>query len=104
LPKEVQYSPVYVMQTIDVNNDGKKDVIIAGNNAWTRVRFGRHRSNHGIVLVNGGQGKFTYVPQYESGLNIRGDVRSLEMINVKGKKKLLFGVNDAPLQLYDVNN
>jgi enediyne biosynthesis protein E4 len=104
LPEEVQYSPVYVMQTIDVNNDGKKDVIIAGNNAWTRVRFGRHRSNHGVVLTGDGKGHFTYVPQYESGLNIRGDVRSLEMINVKGKKKLLFGVNDAPLQLYHLNN
>jgi enediyne biosynthesis protein E4 len=103
LPKEVQYSPVYVMQTIDVNNDGKKDVIIAGNNAWTRVRFGRHRSNHGIVIAGDGKGNFTYVPQYESGLNIRGDVRSLEMINVKGRKKLLFGVNDAPVQLYEVN-
>jgi len=104
LPREVQYSPVYVMQTIDVNNDGKKDVIIAGNNAWTRVRFGRHRSNHGVVLTNDGKGGFTYVPQYESGLNIRGDVRSLEMINAKGKKKLLFGVNDAPVQVYNVNN
>ena len=92
------------MQTIDVNNDGKKDVIIAGNNAWTRVRFGRHRSNHGIVLTGNGKGGFRYVPQYESGLNIRGDVRGLETINVKGKKKLLFGVNDAPAQLYDVNN
>jgi hypothetical protein len=104
LPEEVQYSPVYVMQTIDVNNDGKKDVIIAGNNAWTRVRFGRHRSNHGIVLTGNGKGEFSYVPQYESGLNIRGDVRSLEMINVKGRKKLLFGVNDAPAELYDVKN
>ncbi|HUQ65210.1 MAG TPA: VCBS repeat-containing protein, partial [Flavitalea sp.] len=104
LPKEVQYSPVYVMQTIDVNNDGKKDVIIAGNNAWTRVRFGRYRSNHGIVLAGDGKGGFSYVPQYESGLNIRGDVRSLELITVKGKKKLLFGVNDAPVQLYNVNN
>lgn len=104
LPEEVQYSPVYVMQTIDVNNDGKKDVIIAGNNAWTRVRFGRHRSNHGIILIGDGKGGFRYVPQYESGLNIRGDVRSLEMINIKGKKKILFGVNDAPVQVYEVNN
>ena len=103
LPKEVQYSPVYVMQTIDVNNDGKKDVIIAGNNAWTRVRFGRHRSNHGTVLINDGKGGFSYVPQYESGLNIRGDVRSLEMIGVRGKTKLLFGLNDAPAELYEVN-
>ena len=104
LPPEVQYAPVHVMQTIDVNNDGKKDVIIAGNNAWTRVRFGRHRSNHGIVLIGDGNGGFRYVPQYESGLNIRGDVRSLEMISIKGKKKFLFGVNDAPVQVYEVNN
>ena len=56
------------------------------------MRFGRHRSNHGIVLTGNGKGEFSYVPQYESGLNIRGDVRSLEMINVKGREKLLFGV------------
>ena len=59
LPAEAQYSPVYVMQTIDVNNDGKKDVIIAGNNAWTRVRFGRHRSNHGIVLAGDGKAEIS---------------------------------------------
>jgi hypothetical protein len=104
LPAEAQYAPVYVMQTIDVNGDGKKDVIIAGNNAWTRVRFGRHRSNHGIVLVGDGSGNFKYVPQYESGLDIRGDVRSLELLHSPGKEKLLFGLNDAALQMYEVSH
>jgi hypothetical protein len=104
LPYEAQYSPVYVMQTIDVNKDGKKDVIIAGNNAWTRVRFGRHRSNHGIVLTGDGKGGFTYMPQYESGLKIRGDVRSLEIVNAKDKQKILFGVNDSPVEIYEPGN
>ena len=104
LPREIQYAPVYSMQTFDVNADGKKDVIIAGNNAWTRVRFGRHRSNHGIALVGDGKGGFRYVSQSESGLDIRGDVRSMEMINSNGKKKLFVGLNDGPLTVYDVNN
>ncbi|MBL7699123.1 MAG: VCBS repeat-containing protein [Chitinophagaceae bacterium] len=104
LPVEAQYSPVHVMQTIDVNGDGKKDVIIAGNNAWTRVRFGRHRSNHGIVLLGDGKGNFTYLPQYESGLDIRGDVRGLEIVNAGNRQKVLFGLNDSQVKMYDVNN
>jgi enediyne biosynthesis protein E4 len=104
LPQEVQYAPVYSMQTFDINNDGKKDVIIAGNNAWTRVRFGRHRSNHGVVLAGDGRGNFRYIPQYESGLDFRGDVRSMELISTKGKTELFVGVNDGPLQVYEVNN
>jgi enediyne biosynthesis protein E4 len=104
LPPEVQYAPVYSMQTFDVNNDGKKDVIIAGNNAWTRVRFGRHRSSHGILLLGGNNGVFTYVPQYKSGLVIRGDVRSMELVSSGGKKKLFIGLNDAPLNVYNLNN
>lgn len=103
LPIEAQIAPVHIMQTIDVNGDGKKDVIMAGNNAWTRVRFGRHRSNHGVVLTGDGKGNFNYVPQYQSGLNIRGDVRCAEAITEHGKNRILFGVNDAAMQVYDVS-
>ena len=104
LPIEAQYSPVYAIAALDANNDGKKDIVLAGNNVWTRIKFGRYDANHGILLLGDGKNNFSYLPQYESGLNIRGDVRSLEMINTKGKKKILFGVNDAPAQLYDLNN
>ncbi|HEY4154980.1 MAG TPA: VCBS repeat-containing protein, partial [Puia sp.] len=34
LPVEAQYSPVYAITSIDINKDGKKDLVLAGNNSW----------------------------------------------------------------------
>lgn len=58
LPIEAQYGPVYTIAVADVNHDGKEDVILAGNNAWTRIKFGRYRANHGILLLGGREREF----------------------------------------------
>ncbi len=76
LPLAAQYAPVYGIVTEDVNGDGKKDIVLTGNNTWTRIKFGRYSANHGVVLLGNGKGEFTYVPQQKSGLNIRGNARS----------------------------
>jgi hypothetical protein len=103
LPIEAQYSPVYSITTVDVNHDGKPDLVLAGNNAWTRVKFGRYKANHGILLINDGKGNFKYIPQFQSGLNLRDDIRSAETINSASGQKIIFGANDAPLKAYTVN-
>jgi hypothetical protein len=96
LPTEAQYGPVNAIITEDVDGDGKKDLILAGGNQWTRIRFGRYRANHGALLLNDGKGHFSYVPQYRSGLDLRDDVRgALDFPNF-----LLFGVNDGPSRIY----
>lgn len=102
LPIEAQYSPVYAIASIDANKDGKKDIVLAGNNVWTRIKFGRYDANHGILLAGDGKGNFSYVPQYLSGLDVRGDARSLEVVNTGKTKRIFFGVNDAPLTSYDI--
>jgi len=100
LPQQAQYAPVHTILSCDINNDGKKDIILAGNNAWTRIKFGRYRANHGIVLLGDGKGGFTYLSQHGSGLNIRADIRSMEMLHVNNKQVLFLGVNDGPLINY----
>ncbi len=100
LPVEAQYAPVYAILPVDVNGDGYMDLILAGNNAWTRIKFGRYRANHGLLLVNDGKGNFQPVSQPLSGLNLRGDVRSAVQVSMPGVTKLLFGVNDDSLQTY----
>jgi enediyne biosynthesis protein E4 len=100
LPLEAQYAPVYVLASADVNNDGKKDIVLAGNNAWTRIKFGRFRANHGVVLLGNGKGEFDYLPQTQSGLNMRADVRSLEFIKTAKGNVLVAGVNDNKLLSY----
>jgi len=97
LPLEAQYGPVYAIATTDINGDGHPDLLLAGGNQWTRIRFGRFRANHGVLLLNDGKGNFHYVPQDQSGLQLRGDVRDVKDL---GNKKLLFGINDRPAEIY----
>ncbi|MBS1750947.1 MAG: VCBS repeat-containing protein [Bacteroidetes bacterium] len=97
LPPEAQYAPVYAIASSDINNDGKADIILAGNNEWTRIKFGRYRANHGVVLLGDEKGGFNYVSQSLSGLKVRADIRSLQFIN---DSLLFFGVNNGPVITY----
>ena len=104
LPIEAQYAPIYAIDTLDINQDGKPDLMMAGNNAWTRIRFGRYRANHGTVFIGDGKGNFTYMPQNESGLAIRGDVRSIVQMNTAHSKEMLIGIADGPVQAYQLKS
>jgi len=100
LPVEAQYAPVYAIASSDLDKDGKKDLILAGNNSWTRIKFGHFTSSNGTLLSGNGKGEFSYVPQWKSGLNIRGNVRSLKMFP-SGKNsgtQFVFGINNAPVK------
>ena len=103
LPVEAQYAPVYAIITTDINNDGKKDLILAGNNSWTRIKFGRYSANHGMVFLNDGKNNFTYLPQNKSGLNVRGDVKSMQIIGSGKNRQLIFGINDDSVKTYRLN-
>ncbi|MEO6722671.1 MAG: VCBS repeat-containing protein [Ferruginibacter sp.] len=103
LPIEAQYSPVYSIVVTDVNGDGNLDMICTGNNAWTRIKFGRYRANHGMVFLGDGKNHFTFLPQWSTGLNIRGDVRSSTLLNAGGKQELIVGINDDKLKCYTIS-
>jgi hypothetical protein len=100
LPVEAQYAPVYAIASLDVNRDGNKDLVFAGNNTWTRIKFGQFTSSSGTLLTGDGTGKFTYVPQWKSGLKIRGDVRSLQVIksNKEIPGQLILGINNSSVR------
>jgi len=94
LPRIVQASPVCAVLPADVNGDGNMDIIAAGNNRYNRVRIGRLDANHGMVLLGNGKGSFVIAGN--SGLKVRGDVRSLLQVN----KYIIAGVNNEPSLLF----
>jgi hypothetical protein len=98
LPWQAQMSPIFSIKSVDVNKDGHQDLILAGNISKARLRFGKDDSNHGVVLLGDGQGEFQYLPQSQSGLDIKGDVRSILQID----EQLLFGINQKGIKAYKV--
>jgi hypothetical protein len=96
LPLEVQSSPVFAVSAIDVDGDGNKDLVLAGNIEKARLRFGKYDANYGILLKGDGKGNFSYVPQWQSGLKLRGDVRSILPL----QNKLLFGISQRGIEAY----
>lgn len=96
LPTEVQMSPVYAIAVIDYDKDGKKDLLLCGNQLRTRLRLGQYDANLGILLHNNGNNNFSYIPQLRSGFNLTGEVRSILNIN----NSLYFGVNQQKIASY----
>ncbi|MGV3558674.1 VCBS repeat-containing protein [Larkinella arboricola] len=96
LPVEVQMSPVFALTVIDYDRDGKKDLLVGGNINRARLRFGKSDANYGILLKGNGNGQFTYVPQRQSGFQLKGDVRSILPIG----NTVLFGINQLGIKAY----
>ena len=102
LPVQAQFSPIYAINSIDVNNDGHPDLLLAGNFEKTRVSIGKFDANHGMLFLGDGKGNFKYVPQTESGFSIKGDVRDIQVVNVNGKRKIFFSINNKPVISYSL--
>ncbi len=100
LPMEAQYSPVHSIAILDADGDGLKDVLLCGNDSHAKLRLGKMDANHGVLMRGGGGGKFVYVPQAESGLFLRGDVRSLLVLD----RRLLIGFSQGPVQAYQITH
>jgi hypothetical protein len=98
LPIEAQYAPVRAILSIDINKDGRKDLVLAGDDNFTRIKFSRYDANHGMLFLGNGKGGFDYIPQYLSGFNIRGDVRSILHVN----DFILFGMNNSKMMAYHI--
>jgi enediyne biosynthesis protein E4 len=96
LPAEAQNSSVFTITTLDYDHDGKTDLLLCGNMNKARLRFGKYDANYGILLKGDGIGNFKYIPQYQSGFKIKGDVRSVLTIN----NTLLIGINQSELKAY----
>jgi len=94
LPLMVQLSSVNSIYSGDINTDGKRDLILGGNMFSFPPQFGRLDGSYGHVLLNTGQGNFTWLSSNESGLSLRGAIRDIKEIPVKEKRYILVVQND----------
>jgi enediyne biosynthesis protein E4 len=101
LPAAVQFSCVNAVKCTDLNNDGKTDLILGGNEFGFQPQFGRLDACAVTLLVNSGSnGKFNYIETGRSGLNLHGAIRDIAEINIQKNKYLVFLQNDDYPALY----
>ena len=97
-------SSVNAINCTDINNDGKIDLVIGGNEDNFFPQFGRLDASFGAVLLNDGKGNFTCLDCTKSGLAIRGQIKDIKEINSDNKRYLLFLRNDNFPVLCKIHN
>jgi hypothetical protein len=103
LPNEAQISSVNDILVLDINKDGNKDLIMAGNLFTAEIETPRNDAGIGMVLLGDGQNSFRPVNPRESGLAVPLDVKKMALLPSGETQFILFGINDGPLQFWKLN-
>lgn len=104
LPKEVQFSCVNAICTIDVNGDGILDLVLGGNQYEFKPQFARLDSNYGSVLLGNKSGTFSWVPYDQSGFFLKGEIKHIKTIKNKNHAISIIAVrNDNTPKLFTRN-
>ena len=103
LPVRVQLSSVNAMLPLDLNGDGKVDLVVGGNLFTFPPQFGRLDASYGEVLLGDGRGGFSpvWTPGL-SGLVLNGQVRDIQLLSLKHQPCLLMTQNDQVPLLYQI--
>jgi hypothetical protein len=56
------------------------------------------------LLLGDGSGQFNPLSTAKSGINVTGEVRSLQIIEIKEEPILLIGANNRPLATYRIKS
>ncbi len=97
LPNYAQISAVQDIIIDDINKDGLKDIVLAGNLEEMEVETPRCDASYGILLLQDKMGEFKYAQNYR--LNMSGNVRSIQKIDIAGQKHIAVARNEGKLSL-----
>jgi enediyne biosynthesis protein E4 len=103
LTAEAQFSPVYAIFADDLDQDGISDILLGGNQYRSKPEFGIYDASFGLLLKGIGGGTWQPIKPGISGFFVKGEVRDLKILNIKGKQVIAVAKNNDNLQLYNIN-
>jgi hypothetical protein len=102
LPRPAQFSAISSFLPLDINGDGKKDFIAAGNFYPMNIQIGRQDASYGLLILSDSQGNFRAVSPAQSGFSVPGEVRALRFIDSSSSKFVLAVRNNASPVLFKI--
>ena len=104
LPTMAQLGPIFGMVAQDVDNDGKLDVMLVGNDYGGEVSMGRYDALNGLWLRGNGRGGFAPVSAAASGFFVPGNAKGLvELTGANGQTLLVATQNRGRLCVFRKN-
>jgi len=103
LPDQAQFSPIYAIEVMDLNQDGIPDIIAGGNLFAAKPETGSYDAMKLLILYGDGEGNFTPAAFQESGKQTEGEIRAIFPVKIKDSLHIcIVRNNDIPL-FYRVN-
>lgn len=97
LDYRAQWSSYYDAQIIDANGDKLPDILMMGNFYNCNIQMGRYDADFGMILIN--KGNCDFAPQPINGLQVKGQVRKLKNIKLKGGEGIVVARNNDTLMV-----
>ena len=104
LPPEAQLSPVFAIYAEDLDHDGKKDILLAGNLYRVKPEIGRYDASYGTFLKALGGFEYKALPAKETGFRVDGEARDMKIFNLHGRRLLMIARNDDRVQVFELQN
>jgi hypothetical protein len=101
LPWKAQLSSFKDAVVVNANNDNLPDLALFGNFYESNVQMGRYDADFGSLLINSGNGNFSYSGL--NGLQVKGQVRHVRRITIANKECYILAKNNDSLQVIQFN-
>lgn len=103
LPYQAQLTKVFGILAEDLDEDGHVDILLGGNFFGVKPEMGRYDASYSVFYKGNGKGEFRFIPNKETGIYIKGEVRDLATFRTKSGKKILAARNNDPALVYKKN-
>lgn len=103
LPVQAQFSKLYSLMAIDVNNDSVLDIVYGGNQFKAKPEMGIQGGTYGGVLVGKGDGSFSFLSSEKSGVFVGGEIRDIGLISTGNERILVFAKSNDSLSVVRFN-
>ncbi|HWA33736.1 MAG TPA: CRTAC1 family protein, partial [Cyclobacteriaceae bacterium] len=100
LPTEAQLSAITGIVVQDFDNDGKKDILIAGNKFDVEVETTPADASPGVFMRGLGDMNFKCQKSFESGFFVPYNVKDIQMIKMRDRWLVLVSSNNDKLRAF----
>lgn len=102
LPSEAQVSATNSIIAKDLDGDGLKDLLMAGNLYSSEIETTRNDAGVGLFMKGDGAGQFTVISAAESGLYLPFDTKHLQILRNRDQTFLVAAVNNGAPQAFSI--